>query len=79
MLKGVLIITHDMQYKMNPERVEWFCLLKLLKNEGLKVFVIAPYGTTNFDEKKWQDFKKSVEKESDGFYFFPKKKSINNL
>ncbi|MGC8769808.1 MAG: glycosyltransferase [Brevinematia bacterium] len=76
MLKGVLIITHDMQYKMNPERVEWFCLLKLLKNEGLKVFVIAPYGTTNFDEKKWQDFKKSVEKESDGFYFFPKKKSI---
>ncbi len=79
MIRGVLLITHDLQYKMNPERVEWFCIMRLLKKEGIKVFIISPYSMTNFEKEKWETFKNAIDKEADGYYLFPKKKSISKF
>jgi len=74
MLKKALIIAQDLEYKRRPEQVSWFCILKLLKEQGLKVYVIVPCSKSRFDPERYSSFVKELKKVSDGFYIYSKKK-----
>jgi len=76
MLKKALIIAQDLEYKRRPEQVSWFCILKLLKEQGLKVYVIVPYSKSRFDPERYSYFVKELKKVSDGFYIYSKKKNL---